>query len=359
MLTFFRFALVLALGLSIVPAHPARACTGFFIKAKDGGVAYARSLEFVQDVQSTLTIVPRGTAFAGETPDGANGLKWKTKYGFVGMDAFGSAKLLDGMNEKGLLVAMFYFPGFFDLPAYAPEKAATSIAASQLSSWLLGNFASVDEVRRGLGQVNLVPTVLKEMGISPPGHFLVLDASGAAIVVEPVKNGVMVHDNPAHVITNAPSFDWHLTNLRQYVKLSNENVDPAMLGQFKVAPLGSGSGMVGVPGDITPPSRFVRAAYYVNQLPEQETVEKALNTGMRLLKYFFITEGMVAVSKDGHELEYTQWETYADLKNLRYYFTTYDNINIRELDIKKLNFEAGPIKQIDIHSPQKFIEINP
>jgi choloylglycine hydrolase len=83
-------------------------------------------------------------------------------------------------------------------------------------------------------------------------HFLVVDATGQGIVVEPTKNRIMVHNNLVHVITNSPSFDRQLNNLHQYIKLINVDRGPVMPGQNKLEPSGPGSGMLGLPGDITP-----------------------------------------------------------------------------------------------------------
>lgn len=351
------FATVALLSCTLL-ALPALACTGFFIKAQDGGVAYFRSMEFAVDLESDIVIVPRGTTMRGQTPKGDPGLEWTTRYGFAGMDFFNEPDVVDGMNEKGLLIGGFYFPDYFHLPEYAPDKAASSIAVWQMGSWILGNFATVAEVRQNLESVTPVPTALKGLGLCPPLHFFVLDPTGEAIVIEYTKEGMRIHDNTAQVVTNSPQFDWHLTNLRQYIKLDNHNAQPRKLGQLELAPLGQGSGMFGVPGDITSPSRFVRAAYYVNQLPEQENVDQALRTGMRLLQYFYITKGMVVEEHKGQTaLEYTEWQSYADLKNKRYFFNTYDNPDIRMVDLSRLDFSSGPIRHIATDQPQSFTNV--
>lgn len=344
--------------LGLLQVFQSVACTGVFTKAKDGGVVYARSLEFAVNVESKLAVCPKGMSFTGVTPDGENGLEWKGQYGFVGMNVYGKPLILDGINEKGLLFGAFYFPGEFYLPPFDSAKAEKSLAPMQLGVWALSQFATVGEVKRHLEEIVFAPTILKEMGICPPLHFMIVDANGDAIVVEPTKDGVKVYDNTVHVMTNSPTFDWHLTNLRQYMKLSNKNASSKELGKLKLTQIGNGSGMFGVPGDITPPSRFVRAAFYLNQLPEQPDVDQALATVMRLLKYFYITKGMV-VEPDGKTSldEYTMWETYADLKNKRFYFATYDNMNIRMVDLKKLNLESGGMIQFDINQPQIFQDV--
>lgn len=357
MYSFFISFFVLVLTAIFCVPTPIEACTGFFIKAKDGGVAYARSLEFAINLKSKVAIVPRGTSYVAKMPDGTDGLEWKAKYGIVGLNIFDKPLFLDGFNEKGLLVGMFYFPGFTEYAAYDKSKAKQSLGPTELGTWLLSNFATVDEVKQHIKNVRIVPTVLKELGLAPPLHTMVVDATGKAIVIEPINGRLIVYDNPVNVITNAPTFDWHLTNLRQYIHLSTQESTSIELGKLKVGRIGTGSGMIGIPGDITPPSRFVRAAYYVNRLPQPQTVEQGLNQVMRLMNYFFITKGMV-MEKGQTSEEYMQWQSFVDLKNKRFYFSTYDNLNIRMVDMNKLKLNSGSFRQIDINQPQTFQDLS-
>lgn len=349
--------LFLLLSTAVVLPTPAQACTGFFVQSKDGGVAYARSLEFAADLKSKVAIVPRGVKYVAQMPDGSGGLEWTTKYGILGMNVFGKPLFLDGFNEKGLVAGMFYFPNFAEFAAYDKSKAKQSLAPAEFATWLLSNFATVEEVKQHVKKVRIVPTVLEGLGIAPPLHTLVVDASGKAIVIEPINGELIVHDNPVNTMTNAPTFDWHLINLRQYIHLSTEESGSIQLGKFKLGRIGAGSGMIGIPGDITPPSRFVRAAYFANLLPQQQTVEQGLSQVMRLMSYFFITKGMV-MEKDQPSEEYTQWVSFTDLKNKRLYFSTYDNLNIRMLDMKKLKMDSGSFRQIDINQPQTFEDLS-
>lgn len=340
------------------PYNAAEACTGLFVKAEDGAMVYARSLEFGEPLDSKLVVIPRGTAYQGTMPNGAEGEKWITRYGILGMNFRGLPYIVDGFNEKGLQFGNFWFPGFAEYAAYDPAQAPKSIAAWEFGVWLLGRFATVKEAREGLKDLRMVEVVNKELGMVVPAHFLLLDAGGEAIVIEPVGGKLVVHENPAGVMTNAPTFDWHLTNLRNYLNLSPTQARPATLGGVKLAPLGEGAGMLGLPGDVTPPSRFVRAAFYTNALPSMKTGPEALAALMRLHQTFYIAKGMVQPAKgdDGPE-EITQWETYSDLKALRLYFSTYDNMNMRMVDASKLDFSPGPIRAMAIDQPQEFQDL--
>ena len=109
------FAGIVAAALACAPI--AQACTGIQLVAKDGGVVAARTLEFGFDLKSNVMIVPAGTVFTGTLPDGGKGIRYKTKYGFVGANALGMKAIVDGVNDQGLYVGLFYFPGYASYPA--------------------------------------------------------------------------------------------------------------------------------------------------------------------------------------------------------------------------------------------------
>lgn len=336
------------------------ACTGLFVKAGDGAVIYARSLEFGIPLNSQMILIPRDTEFQGITPDGVNGAKWKNTYGIVGMNYMGETQIVDGMNEKGLQCGLFYFPGFAGYADYDPAQADKSISVSNVGTWILSRFATVAEVREHINDVRVVTAVTPKMGIIVPGHFLVVDATGDAVVIEYVGGKLFVYDNPIGVITNAPTFDWHIMNLRNYVKLSPDNAQSTKIRDFTVPAMGNGSGMIGIPGDITPPSRFVRAAFYLNSLLHVDTAEEAIKSVMRLHQTFYIAKGMARYVEPGSSemgVEYTAWEIYTDLKNLKFYFSTYDNLNMRMVDVAKLDFTAGPVRRMEINQPEKFQDL--
>ena len=139
--------------LFAVHTSAASACTGVTLKAGDGSVVFGRTLEWGSfDLMSRLEIVPRGIAYKTHMPDGKAGLSWTGKYGVVGIDGVGKDLIIEGMNEKGLDVGLFYHPDFAEYQAYDPEKAAESLGPTDLGQYLLTNFATVDEVRatRGL-----------------------------------------------------------------------------------------------------------------------------------------------------------------------------------------------------------------
>ena len=357
-----KFAALLSAG-ALFLSSAADACTGIRLTAADGTVVHARTLEFAVDLQSDVLVSPRGYERVGLTPDGKDGLKWKAKYASVGANGVGLPIILDGLNEAGLAAGLFYFPTTAGYQAYAPEDAAKTIAPWQLGSWILDNFASVDEVKANIGSILVAETVLKQWGFSPPVHAIVHDASGKSIVIEYVGGKLNVYDNPLGVITNSPGFDWHMTNLRNYLNFSFENHPPVQLGSVRLEPFGQGSGMLGMPGDFTPPSRFVRAVAFSQSVLQPKTGDDAVLTAFHVLNNFDIPKGAAReAQKDEHGnilADYTIWTAASDLKTKRYFFRTYDDSAIRMVDLMKMNLDAKDIVKFSMCGEETIHSLNP
>jgi choloylglycine hydrolase len=354
-------ALVVVCALSV--GRIANACTGIRLKAADGTVVFARTLEFGIDLGSEVLVIPRGYARTGTTPEGDSGLKWTAKYASVGMNAEGLPILIDGVNEKGLAAGLFYFPTTAGYAKYNPSQAAKTIAPWEVGSWILENFATVDEVRRNLGSVVVPEVILKQMGFVPPVHYAIHDASGKSIVIEYVSGSLHVYDNPLGVLTNSPSFDWQTTNLRNYLNFSLMNVPPVHLGSLTLVGFGQGTGMLGLPGDITPPARFVRAVAYTNSVFPPKTGNEAVLQAFHILNNFDIPRGSAREDqKDQHGnviADYTVWTSASDLKARRYYFRTYENSQIRSVDLMKMPIDSKEVTRISMKGDEVIKSMNP
>ena len=351
-------ALLLSLG-----SHSAQACTGIRLVAADGTVVYARTLEFAVDLNSEVIMVPRGYARTGSTPDGKAGLKWKAKYASLGANGLGMPLIFDGLNEKGLAVGLFYFPTTAGYMPYSGGEAAKTIAPWEMGSWILDNFATVEEVKANAGKIVVAPVVFKGWGFVPPVHFVVHDASGKSIVIEYVGGKLNVHDNPLGVMTNSPTFDWHMTNLRNYVNFSLTNHPPVQVGPVKLVPFGQGSGMLGLPGDFTPPSRFVRAVAFSQSLLPSKTGADAVLQAFHVLDNFDLPKGALReAEKDDHGnilADYTIWTSANDLKAKQFYFRTYQNSQIRMVDLTKMNLDAKDISKVSMQGDEVIKSLTP
>jgi choloylglycine hydrolase len=328
------------------------ACTGITLKAKDGAIVYGRTLEWGSfDLKSRIMVIPRGTQFTGQTPDGKPGKSWKAIYGVAGVDGLEKDLLLDAMNEKGLAVGLFYHPGFASYQKYEPAKAADSMAPTDVGQYLLTTCSTVDEVRAAIAKVVVVPVVEPALVFPAPIHFIVTEPSGKAIVIEYLKGQRVIFEAPLGVITNAPGYDWHEINLRNHVNLSAVAIPDKKIDDMDFKPLGGGSGMIGLPGDFTPPSRFVRAVAFSKTARPTTNGAETIYECFRILDNFNVPLGAAEGSGSDRTAgmrSATIWTTAHNTKDLILYYHTQHNRRVRMIDLKKIDFETP--KQI-LHFP--------
>jgi len=355
-----RIAFALAiLGATSFAAASAWACTGITLRAKDGSVIYARTMEFGHDFNSEAIVIPRGFAFTGTAPTG-QGMSWSSKYALVGANGLHMTIVLDGMNEQGLTCGLFYFPGYAGYQEVTAADAPRTIAPWELATWILSQFSSVEEVREKLPEIRVAPVSLPAWGFVPPAHYVVHDASGNCLVIEYVGGKLNIYDNPIGVITNAPTFDWHLTNLRNYVNLTAGNAPPRELNGIKLEQFGQGSGMLGLPGDFTPPSRFVRAVALSHSALPGDTGPDAIEQAFHILDNFDIPLGTVRSPGDKQvEDEITEWTTASDTKARRFYFHTHGNRRVRAIDLTKMNLAGKEIVTLPMDQQADVQDLTP
>jgi choloylglycine hydrolase len=221
------------------------------------------------------------------------------------------------------------------------------------------SFATVAEVRQHLNDVIVVNVEDPRFGGAPlPFHWKVADPTGASIVIEIINGGqVRVYDSFMGVITNSPGYDWHLINLRNYVNLSPQPSAPVTLESLTFAPLGGGSGLLGLPGDFTPPSRFVRAAVLTATARPLPTAEDSVFEAFRILDSFNIPVGATAGrGKTVADIESaTQITVASDLRNRRLYFHTMSNREVRMMDLSSIDFARVKEQMIDVDAGRKHV----
>lgn len=323
-------------------------CTGLKLRAKDGSIVHGRTLEFGIKLDISCAVVPRGYQFTGTTPEG-KGISYTSKYGVVGAIAYNAPAILDGINEAGLSVGTFYFPDFAEYAEMTPGNRSKGLSPLEFSNWIITQFATVEEVKDALTNISIFPTVIKEWGNTPPPlHYIVFDKSGKSIVIEPRGGKLKVYDSKLGVLTNSPGFDWHQLNLRNYVNLRAVNAPPLKIEGVELIPFGQGSGMAGIPGDFTPPSRFVQAAIFEAAAIPSDNAQKAIFQMFHILNHFDIPVGTIRQVENGTLLtDYTLLTCARDPQALQFYFRTYDDQTIRMIDLKKFDLNAKAIKTLN------------
>ncbi len=299
-------------------------CTDFCLHDVKDNVVIGRSMEFSVPLESEIVIHPKG-----EKMD-KNGFTWTNKYTYLAVTAFVREIVTDGMNEKGLSYGALWFPTA-KYPKTDPSKKTLSIEA--LGDWLLGSFATVQEVKEAIQKVNLIGLKIPKIEEVPPLHLSIHDRSGDNLVVEFIDGNIEICDNVVGVLTNAPQFSWHVINLANYIDLTPYNMASINLEGTVIGPLGQGSGLLGIPGDWTPPSRFVRISTFKNIVDKAKTPTENVNLAFHLLNTVDIPYGAVR-SQDGM-YNYTQWTVVKDLKNNVLHYRAYNSLCVKQIAIPK------------------------
>ena len=353
--------IIIAVAIMLFAQNAANACTGIRLKTKDGKTVSGRTLEFGVEVATSLVAVPQNYQFTGKTDNG-DGMKYITKYAMTGLITFSDMNIADGMNSAGLSCGAFYFPTIAEYTPLTKENQRIALSPIDFNNWVLAQFATVDEVRKAIenNEVVIVPTILEGWGATaPPFHYVVYDKSGNSIAIEPIGGKLVVFDNPIGVMTNSPGFDWHMTNLRNYTNLKTENANSMTIEGVTFKQLGQGSGMNGIPGDFTPPSRFVRAtAFSVTALPTETTFD-AIKDVFHILNNFDIPKGFSREVVDGEIFaDYTQITCARDPQTLKYYYKTYNDQSIKEFDLNSFDANSKNILVLNTASEQTFENVN-
>ena len=356
----FKLLSTLFIVFILLGSNQVNACTGIRLISKDGGVVYGRTMEWGSfDLHSRIAIIPRGYTNIGLTPDGNNGKTYISKYGVVALDMVNKDFIGDGMNEKGLALGMFYHPGFAKYPDYDKKNAANCISSQELANYILLQFATVDEVIEGMKEVTVVGVIEDALGILVQAHWMVTDPTGRSIVIEFTDSKLKIYEAPLGVITNSPNYDWHMTNLRNNVNLSKLSFPEKKLSGIEFGQLGAGTGMLGLPGDNTPPSRFIRAVAWSQTARELENSTEAVYETFRVLDNFQLPSGPGAAEGHGESesedflRSSTLWTTAWNLTDLKLNYHTQHNRRVRQLDLKKIDFSKIGTKIIHIPLDEK------
>ena len=314
----------------------AEACTDIQLEAMDHSVIVGRTMDFDRPLNSALAIYPRGEQRSSLKPDGSKGLSWTSRYAYAGMNELGNRQMIsDGINEQGLALEDLWLAETQYNPILPTDQAV--ILLYDLPAWLLGNFSSVAEVKKNLPLIKVWANKIAVLHSVTPLHFAVHDRTGANCVIEFLNGQTVILDNPVGVLTNSPTFAWQLTNLNNYARLSNQNSSTSTWGDLTVSPTGPGSGLLGVPGDYTPVSRFVKAAVLVRFMEKLTDSRAATQRMMHVLNNFDVPFNAIADSKATYSGgDYSQWSMIKNLSSLTVYIRPSYSMNFYQVDLSVL-----------------------
>ena len=352
------FAVLMAFAFNAVDS---KACTGISLTAADGSRVVARTVEWAATpMQCGYVVAPRGHAHQSYTPTGDNGLKYNAIYGYVGIYTEYEPFVVEGINEAGLSAGLFFFPQYGEYAPYVEANNAKTLCDMQFVSWVLSQFSSIDQVKDAIKKIDLV-TLNHKIGAV---HWRIAQPDGRMVVLEVVAGVPHFYENTLGVLTNAPGFPWHMTNLNNYVNLEPGSApDNEIKPGITLQPLGHGSGMLGLPGDFTAPSRFVRATFFQTTSPVWATGFETVVQAFHILNNFDIPVGSQHAKADipKNLPSATQFTAVTDQTAMKFYYRTAWNSNIRCIDVMgidfhKVKYQSHPLDQVQ-QQPVEMVKI--
>lgn len=281
---------------------------------------FGRNLDLERGYNEGVVITPRNFPFSFryEKP-------LSKHYAMIGMAATveGYPLYFDATNEKGLSMAGLNFPGNAYYPPYA--KGKTNVAPFELIPYLLGSCSEVEEAVKKLEDVNVVQCDFNRELASTPLHWLIADKE-RSVTLECTQKGMEVYENPFGVLTNNPTFDYHATNMNNYMSLHSGGAE----NQLPNIPLGNyslGMGALGLPGDFSSASRFVKAVFVKENSVCDDSEAESVNQFFHILQSVAMPKGCVLTP--GGEYEYTRYSSCCNTDTQTYYYTTYQNMAIQ------------------------------
>lgn len=332
-------------------AQESDACTGISLTAQDGSRVVARTVEWAATpMQCGYVVAPRGHVHQSYTPSGDNGLKYRSIYGYIGIYTEYEPFVVEGINEAGLSAGLFFFPQYGDYAPYDPAQNDKTLCDMQFVSWVLSQFSSIDQLKDAMEEIDLV-TLNHKIGAV---HWRIAEPNGRMVVLEVIAGVPHFYENNLGVLTNAPGFQWHMTNLNNYVNLEPGSAPDNTIKQgITLEPLGHGSGMLGLPGDFTSPSRFVRATFYQTTAPMWATGFDTVLQAFHILNNFDIPVGCqhpkAEIPKNLPSA--TQFTAATDQTAMKFYYRTAWNSNIRcielmSIDFSRVKYQSHPLDEV-------------
>lgn len=307
-------------------------CTCVVLKGKS--FYFGRNMDIEYSFNEQVIITPRDYILKFKKENDI-----KKHYAIIGIGAINSSFPLyaDCMNEKGLCFASLNFPD--NAYYFKYDKRKKNYTPYELPLIILGTCKNIKEVKKLLKEINIVNIPFnKELPLAPL-HFMISD-SKESIVVESTKKGLHVYDNPYHVLTNNPPFYFHLENIKNYLSLSNKNESSTISSNINLESYSNGQGALGLPGDYSSSSRFVKTFFIKENLIMNQSKEKDLIQFFKCLDSVSMVLGSV-LTPLGYE--YTSYQSCMDAKNLIYHYKTYYHNQIKSYYLKKENLNSNQL----------------
>lgn len=313
-------------------------CTAATYKTKD--FYFGRTLDYEFSYGDEVTVTPRNYPF-----DFRHLGRMDSHYAIIGIAYIAGDYPLyyDAANEKGLCIAGLNFVGNADYKPVNP--GADNVAQFELIPWLLGQCASVREARTLLARMNLTDTPFsKELPLAQL-HWLIADRD-ESITVESVKDGIHVYDNPVGVLTNNPPFPEQMFGLNNYMHLSPKSPENLFSDRLPLRTYSRGMGALGLPGDLSSASRFVRVAFTKMNSVSGDSESDSVSQFFHILGSVDQQRGCCDVGEGKYEI--TIYTSCCNADRGIYYYTTYDNHQITAVDLHRENLDGTRLSRFPL-----------
>ena len=317
-------------------------CTAITYKTKD--TYFGRTLDIECSYGEEVIVTPRNFVL-NFRHTGAQ----KSHYAIIGMGTVrdGYPLYYEAANECGLGMAGLRFA---DNAYYFPlQEGKENVSPFEFIPWILARCKNVEEARECLSHLNLCDTPFSPDLPLAPLHWMIADRD-ACIVVESVADGLKIYDNPVGVLTNNPPFSYHVTHLCDYMALSRES-PVAHFGKGYLTPYSRGMGAMGLPGDFSSASRFVRAAFVRENALSKTDEMSSISQFFHILGSVEQVRGCVLLEDGKYEL--TAYASCINLSRGIYYYTTYENRSISAIDLFKCDIEGSELLRFVLQKEQK------
>lgn len=309
-------------------------CTAVSYRTKDH--YFGRNLDYEFSYEESVTITPRQYPFVFRKVK-----PLPSHYAMIGMAYVLENYPLyyDATNEKGLSMAGLNFPE--NAVYHAEEEEKDNISPFELIPWVLGQCATIKECRELLSKINIANIPFSENLPLSPLHWMISDRE-SSIVVESVADGLKIYDNPVGVLTNNPPFSMQMFWLNQYLGLSREEPENTFSDKISLSPCSRGTGAFGMPGDLSSPSRFVRAAFTRLNAVSGESESESISQFFHILSSVECQRGCVYNRENGL-YEITIYSNCCNTDKGIYYYTTYENNQITAVDMHRENLDGNTL----------------
>jgi len=313
------------------------------------GNFFGRNLDLDISYGEQVIVSPRNFCFSFRKTS-----SFYSHYAIIGIGtvANGYPLYYDGVNEKGLAMAGLNFP---DNAHYFPEtQEKQNISPFELIPYILGKCASVSEAKQMFKEINLANIHFsKELPLSPL-HWMIAGKEGA-ITVEAMAGGLHVYENPVGVLTNNPTFDYHMTHLCDYINLTPKTPENRF-GAPALTTYSRGMGGIGLPGDLSSASRFVRAAFVKLNSVSGESENESISQFFHILGAVEQQRGCARLPDGSYEI--TAYTSCMNTDKGIYYYTTYENRCISAVDMHRCDLEGEKLYTYPLIKTQKVIRQN-